>query len=124
MEDPDRAVLLLQSLRKMGILITLDDFGMEYSCLGYLKQFPLDYMKIDQAFMRGVPKERDDAAIVKAIITLAKNLGLHVIAEGVETGEQLAFLVAQRCEEYQGYLFSRALLPDQAATLLRANMGG
>ncbi|TAK45512.1 MAG: EAL domain-containing protein, partial [Betaproteobacteria bacterium] len=65
MEDPGRAVLLLQSLRRMGILITLDDFGMEYSCLGYLKQFPLDYMKIDQAFMRGVPKERDDAAIVK-----------------------------------------------------------
>ncbi|TAK50416.1 MAG: EAL domain-containing protein, partial [Betaproteobacteria bacterium] len=65
MEDPDRAVLLLQSLRQMGIQITLDDFGMEYSCLGYLKQFPLDYMKIDQAFMRGVPKERDDAAIVK-----------------------------------------------------------
>ncbi|TAN55626.1 MAG: bifunctional diguanylate cyclase/phosphodiesterase, partial [Betaproteobacteria bacterium] len=124
MEDPGRAVLLLQSLRRMGILITLDDFGMEYSCLGYLKQFPLDYMKIDQAFMRGVPKERDDAAIVKAIITLAKNLGLHVIAEGVETGEQLAFLVAQRCEEYQGYLFSRALLPDQAAMLLRANLGG
>ena len=124
MEDPGRAVLLLQSLRTMGILITLDDFGMEYSCLGYLKQFPLDYMKIDQAFMRGVPKERDDAAIVKAIITLAKNLGLHVIAEGVETGEQLAFLVAQRCEEYQGYLFSRALLPDQAAMLLRANLGG
>lgn len=123
MEDPDRAVLLLKSLRAMGIQITLDDFGMEYSCLGYLKQFPLDYMKIDQAFMRGVPKERDDAAIVKAIITLAKNLGLHVIAEGVETGEQLAFLVAQRCEEYQGYLFSRALLPDQAAALLRANLG-
>jgi diguanylate cyclase (GGDEF)-like protein len=121
MEDPDRAVLLLKELRGMGILITLDDFGMEYSCLGYLKQFPLDYMKIDQAFMRGVPKERDDAAIVKAIITLAKNLGLHVIAEGVESGEQLAFLVAQRCEEYQGYLFSRALLPDQAAILLRAN---
>lgn len=121
MEDPDRAVLLLKELRGMGILITLDDFGMEYSCLGYLKQFPLDYMKIDQAFMRGVPKERDDAAIVKAIITLAKNLGLHVIAEGVESGEQLAFLVAQRCEEYQGYLFSRALLPDQAEILLRAN---
>ena len=121
MEDPDRAALLLRELRAMGILITLDDFGMEYSCLGYLKQFPLDYMKIDQAFMRGVPKERDDAAIVKAIITLAKNLGLHVIAEGVESGEQLAFLVTQRCEEYQGYLFSRALLPDQAAILLRAN---
>jgi diguanylate cyclase (GGDEF)-like protein len=124
MEDPDRAVRLLQELRGTGIQITLDDFGMEYSCLGYLKQFPLDYMKIDQAFMRGVPRERDDVEIVKAIITLAKNLGLHVIAEGVETGEQLAFLVAQRCEEYQGYLFSRALLADQAAALLRANATG
>jgi diguanylate cyclase (GGDEF)-like protein len=123
MENPDRAVLLLRELRDAGVQITLDDFGMEYSCLGYLKQFPLDYMKIDQAFMRGVPKERDDAAIVKAIITLARNLGLRVIAEGVETGEQLAFLVAQRCEEYQGYLFSRALAPDQAESLLRANLG-
>jgi len=123
MENPDRAVLLLNEMRRMGIQITLDDFGMEYSCLGYLKQFPLDYMKIDQAFMRGVPKERNDAAIVKAIITLAKNLDLRVIAEGVETGEQLAFLVAQRCEEYQGYLFSRALSPDQAAILLQANNG-
>lgn len=124
MEDPDRAVLLLQELRKMGVQITLDDFGIEYSSLGYLKRFPLDYMKIDQSFMRGIPGARDDVAIAKAIITLAKNIGLRVIAEGVETGKQLAFLVEQRCEEYQGYLFSRPLLAGQIETLLIAHPGG
>lgn len=124
MEDPARAVVLLQELRKMGVQVTLDDFGIEYSSLGYLKQFPLDYMKIDQSFMQGIPAARDDVAIAKAIITLAKNLGLRVIAEGVETGNQLAFLVEQRCEEYQGYLFSKPLRAEQVETLLRANLGG
>jgi len=123
MEDPDRTVLLLQELRKMGVQITLDDFGIEYSSLGYLKKFPLDYMKIDQSFMRGIPGSRDDVAIAKAIITLAKNIGLRVIAEGVETGKQLAFLVEQRCEEYQGYLFSRPLLAGQIEALLQAHPG-
>jgi len=123
MEDPDRAVVLLNELRKMGVQVTLDDFGIEYSSLTYLKHFPLDYMKIDQSFMRGIPTARDDVAIAKAIITLAKNLGLRVIAEGVETGKQLAFLVDQRCEEYQGYLFSRPMLAEQIEPLLRANLG-
>jgi diguanylate cyclase (GGDEF)-like protein len=123
MEDPERAVVLLKELRKMGVQVTLDDFGIEYSSLGYLKHFPLDYMKIDQSFMRGIPTARDDVAIAKAIITLAKNLGLRVIAEGVESGKQLAFLVDQRCEEYQGYLFSRPMASDQIEPLLRANLG-
>ena len=124
MEDPERAVVLLKKLREMGVQVTLDDFGIEYSSLGYLKHFPLDYMKIDQSFMRGIPTARDDVAIAKAIITLAKNLGLRVIAEGVESGKQLAFLVDQRCEEYQGYLFSRPMLAEQIEPLLRANLGG
>ncbi|MGH8676327.1 MAG: EAL domain-containing protein [Burkholderiales bacterium] len=123
MQDPERAVVLLNELRKMGVLVTLDDFGIEYSSLGYLKHFPLDYMKIDQSFMRGIPTARDDVAIAKAIITLAKNLGLRVIAEGVESGKQLAFLVDQRCEEYQGYLFCKPMLADQTESLLRANLG-
>jgi len=123
MEDPDRAVVMLNELRKMNVLITLDDFGIEYSSLGYLKNFPLDYMKIDQSFMRGIPAQRNDVAIAKAIITLAKNLGLRVIAEGVESGRQLAFLVDQRCEEYQGYLFSRPMPAEQMESLLRANLG-
>jgi len=123
MENPERAVVLLNDLRKMNVLITLDDFGIEYSSLGYLKNFPLDYMKIDQSFMRGIPTARNDVAIAKAIITLAKNLGLRVIAEGVESGRQLAFLVDQRCEEYQGYLFSRPMPAEQMESLLRANLG-
>jgi len=123
MQDPERAVVLLKELRALGVLVTLDDFGIEYSSLGYLKHFPLDYMKIDQSFMKGIPGARDDVAIAKAIMTLAKNLGLRVIAEGVESGKQLAFLVDQKCEEYPGYLFSRPLTGEQIEPLLRANLG-
>ena len=102
MEDPARTAFLLRELRSLGIGIALDDFGTEYSSLAYLKQFPLDYMKIDQCFVRGIPDSKDDSAITKTIITLAKNLGLRVIAEGVETKEQMAFLVEHGCEEIQG----------------------
>ncbi len=119
MEDPARTVYLLKELRAMGFGIALDDFGTEYASLGYLKQFPLDYMKIDQSFVRGLPLAREDAAIAKAVITLAKNLGLKVIAEGVETREQLAFLAEHGCEEYQGYLFARPLCAEEAEALVR-----
>ena len=123
MEDPARTVFLLKELRAMGIGVALDDFGTEYSSLGYLKQFPLDYMKIDQSFVRGIPAELDDAAIATAVITLAKILNLPVIAEGVETAEQLAFLAEHGCEEYQGYYFARPLPADEVETLLRRNLG-
>lgn len=120
MEDPARTVFLLKELRLLGIGIALDDFGTEYSSLGYLKQFPLDYMKIDQCFVRGIPKSSDDSAITKTIITLAKNLRL---AEGVETQEQMTFLVEHGCEEIQGYLFSKPLPSDEAEAMLIANLG-
>ncbi|MBI3372744.1 MAG: EAL domain-containing protein [Betaproteobacteria bacterium] len=123
MEDPARTVFLLKELRSLGIGIALDDFGTQYSSLGYLKQFPLDYMKIDQCFVRGIPTSNDDSAITKTIITLAKNLRLRVIAEGVETQEQMAFLVEHGCEEVQGYLFSRPLAGDAAEAMLIANLG-
>ena len=123
MDDPAKTVFLLKELRSLGIGIALDDFGTEYSSLGYLKQFPLDYMKIDQCFVRGIPQSKDDSAITKTIITLAKNLGLRVIAEGVETEEQMAFLVEHGCEEVQGYLFSRPLPSNEAEALLITNLG-
>lgn len=123
MEDPARTVFLLKELRLLGIGIALDDFGTQYSSLAYLKQFPLDYMKIDQCFVCGIPHSNDDAAITKTIITLAKSLGLRVIAEGVETQEQKAFLVEHGCEEIQGYLFSRPVPSDEAEALLIANLG-
>ena len=106
----------------MGIAVALDDFGTEYSSLNYLKQFPLDYMKIDQCFVRGIPDSADDLAITKTVITLAKNLRLKVVAEGVETAAQLAFLTGQECEEVQGYFFSKPVPADQAEALLRDNL--
>jgi diguanylate cyclase (GGDEF)-like protein len=122
MEDPQRTVALLSELRAMGIAVALEDFGTAYSSLGHLRQFPLDFMKIDQSFMRGIPSREGDAAIAKTIISLSKLLKLPVIAEGVETPEQLAFLEAHGCEEYQGYYFARPLSAGDAEKLLRSNL--
>jgi diguanylate cyclase (GGDEF)-like protein len=122
MDDPARTVYLLKELRSIGVAVALDDFGTEYSSLGYLKQFPLDYLKIDQCFVRGIPGTAEDVAITKAIITLGKNLGLKVVAEGIETEEQFAFLVDQACEEAQGYLLSRPVAAEQASRLLQDNL--
>ena len=122
MEDPGRTVALLNELRSMGIAVALDDFGTEYSSLGHLRQFPLDYLKIDQSFVRGIPGKAGDAAIATTIISLSKLLKLPVIAEGVENAEQLAFLEAHGCEEYQGYYFSKPLPANDAENLLRANL--
>lgn len=121
MEDPARTVFMLRELREMGIAVALDDFGTEYASLDYLKRFPLDYMKIDQSFVHGVPEAREDVAITRAVITLAKNLKLKVIAEGVERPEQLAFLAQNGCEEYQGYLFAKPVPADEAEVLLNGH---
>ena len=118
MEDPARTVFMLRELRDMGIAVALDDFGTEYASLDYLKRFPLDYMKIDQSFVRGIPEAREDVAITRAVITLAKNLKLKVIAEGVERPEQLSFLAQNGCEEYQGYLFAKPVAADEVEELL------
>lgn len=122
MEDGAVAKTVLADLRAMGISIALDDFGTGYSSLSYLKQFPLDYLKIDQSFMRGVPDDLDDVAIAKAIITLAKTLGLREIAEGVETDRQLDFLKAQGCEQFQGYLFSRPIAANDMLALVKSTL--
>ena len=119
MRDPERAVLLLHELKAMGIHLSVDDFGTGYSSLSYLKRFPLDSVKIDRSFIRDLPRDGDDAGITQAIIAMAHSLRLAVIAEGVETSEQLDFLRANGCDEMQGYLFCRPLPVDQLLRLLQ-----
>jgi diguanylate cyclase (GGDEF)-like protein len=110
---------ILQALRKRGVLVAVDDFGTGYSSLSYLRKFPVDALKIDQSFVRQISTAGDDTAIVKAIIGMARSLKLRVIAEGVETLEEVAFLRAYRCDEAQGYYFSRPVPAQQFAMLLR-----
>jgi EAL domain-containing protein (putative c-di-GMP-specific phosphodiesterase class I) len=109
MKNAESAVRTLSELKEMGVKISVDDFGTGYSSLGYLKSLPIDRLKIDQSFVRDVTTDPDDAALAMAIITLAHNLRLKVIAEGVETEEQLRFLHLLRCDEGQGYWFSKPL---------------
>ncbi|HJW57314.1 MAG TPA: EAL domain-containing protein [Burkholderiaceae bacterium] len=103
------AIALIGELKTLGIRISIDDFGTGYSSLSYLKRFPIDKLKIDQSFIRDITTDRDDAAITQAIVSMGKNLGMKVIAEGVETIDQLLFLQQHACDEAQGYLFSRPL---------------
>jgi diguanylate cyclase (GGDEF)-like protein/PAS domain S-box-containing protein len=119
MRDPEHAVTLLRGLKAMGIHLSIDDFGTGYSSLSYLKRFPLDSVKIDRSFIQDLPGDGDDAGITRAIIAMAHSLRLGVIAEGVETDEQLHFLRLHGCNEMQGYLFSRPLPEDQFLVLLQ-----
>lgn len=123
MTDVQQAILTLQQLKELGVLLSVDDFGTGYSSLSYLKRFPIDTLKIDQAFVRDITSDADDAAIVNAIISLAHNLRLTVIAEGVETEEQLHYLRRQDCDEIQGYYFSRPVPCDAFEALLRSGTG-
>ncbi len=119
MKNPEHVIGKLHEFREMGVKISIDDFGTGYSSLSYLKRFPIDTLKIDQSFVRDVSTDPDDAAIVKAIITLAHALKLNVIAEGVETAEQLEFLRMLKCDEVQGFLFSKALTTEEFTQLLK-----
>ncbi|HEX5363492.1 MAG TPA: EAL domain-containing protein [Gallionella sp.] len=119
MQEPKRAIDTMHKLKQLGLKISLDDFGTGYSSLGYLSRFPIDTLKIDQSFVRGVVTDPDDAEIASAIIGLAHRMKLRVVAEGVETPEQLAFLRSNHCDELQGYYFSKPLPADDFAALVR-----
>jgi diguanylate cyclase (GGDEF)-like protein len=112
MQSADQVVTRLAELKQMGLMVAIDDFGVGYSSLGYLKRLPIDMLKIDHSFVNDATTDPDDAALVMAIITLAHNLRLKVIAEGVETEDQLRFLRLLRCDEGQGYLFGKAAPPE------------
>lgn len=119
MHDPQQAVRTLASLKDLGVCLSVDDFGTGYSSLAYLKQFPLDSLKIDRAFISNITHDPNDAAITLTIINLAHNLNLKVVAEGVETESQARFLMEHGCDILQGYYFSRPLPADVFAALLK-----
>ncbi|WP_456405814.1 putative bifunctional diguanylate cyclase/phosphodiesterase [Thiolapillus sp.] len=119
MENPERSISTLNALKEIGFKIAIDDFGTAYSSLSYLKQFPIDRLKIDRSFVRDIPADSDDMAITQAIIAMAASLGLAVIAEGVETREQSDFLVGNGCSHGQGYLFHRPLPAWEITELLK-----
>jgi EAL domain-containing protein (putative c-di-GMP-specific phosphodiesterase class I) len=118
MANTDTTVKTLQNLRKLGVGISIDDFGTGYSSLAYLRRFPVDKLKIDMAFIRGITTNADDAAIVLAIIRMAQTLKLEVIAEGVESAEQLVYLRSHNCDQIQGYYFARPLPVPELEKLL------
>jgi diguanylate cyclase (GGDEF)-like protein/PAS domain S-box-containing protein len=119
MHNTDVALNALKRLRASGLKIAVDDFGVGYSSLSYLKQFPLDVLKIDQSFIRDLPDNDSDAQIARAIIAMGRSLNLTVLAEGVENERQLAFLRREGCQEVQGYLFSKPIPAHEFAELLR-----
>jgi diguanylate cyclase (GGDEF)-like protein len=118
MQDENMALNTLNRMKAMGVKISIDDFGTGYSSMSYLKHFPIDVLKIDRSFVKDLPEDKQDATITNAIIMLAKALGLGIVAEGVETTEQLAFLSGKQCDQIQGYLFSPPVPAEKAAAML------
>ena len=119
MENVENNIEVLRNLKEMGLKISIDDFGTGYSSLSYLKRFPIDTIKIDQSFVRDIATDPDDAAIVNAIIVMAHSLGFRVIAEGVETEDQLKFLCDHDCDEIQGFYFGRPLPSGEAMHFIK-----
>ena len=123
MHNIERVIGIMDRITALGVALSLDDFGTGYSSLSYLKRFPIDTLKIDRSFTTGIPTDASDCAIASTIISIAQQLHHKVIAEGVETAEQLAFLKSSGCDEVQGYLFSRPLPARDFERALRANWG-
>jgi len=119
MANTERTIAILQNLKKRGVQVSIDDFGTGYSSLAYLRRFPIDKLKIDIAFIRDITSRADDAAIALTIIHMARSLKLEVIAEGVETTEQLAFLRHHGCDQIQGYIFSPPVALPELERMLR-----
>jgi diguanylate cyclase (GGDEF)-like protein/PAS domain S-box-containing protein len=115
----DSSLRAMNELKALGVGLSLDDFGTGYSSLSRLKTFPLDFLKIDQSFVRDIHTDPDDAAIVRAVLSMAHEMNIQVIAEGVETADQLKFLASIQCEKYQGYLFSHPVLPQEIEIYLQ-----
>ena len=124
LDSVEHIIATFEQLHELGVKLAIDDFGTGYSSLSYLKRFPVDYVKIDQAFIRGLHEGSQDAAITRAIIVMAQSLGLGVVAEGVETNEQLSFLREQGCDEAQGYLISRPVDAWAFKALLQSALQG
>ena len=124
MRNLEQSIEILGQLRSVGIGVSIDDFGVGYSSLGQLRRLPATALKIDRSFVANVPDDASSASIAEAIIGMAKSLGLRVVAEGVETRAQLDFLRANRCDAFQGYLFSKPLTALEASAMLRAQAGG
>lgn len=122
MKRTDSAINQMNELKKLGITLSVDDFGTGYSSLSYLKKLPISKLKIDQSFVRDIPQDIDDNAIVKAVISMGRNLGLTVIAEGVEKETQEAYLMESQCHEVQGYLYSKPVCVAEIETILRVGV--
>jgi diguanylate cyclase (GGDEF)-like protein len=121
MSHGECAVAALEKLKSIGVLIAIDDFGTGYSSLAYLKRFPIDTLKVDRSFIRDIPSDSGDKKITRAIIAMAHSLKLKVVAEGVETQDQLTFLRAQHCDSVQGYLLHRPLPEEEVTKVLKLN---
>ena len=119
MNDSEFAIANIQALKDLKLKLSIDDFGTGYSSLSYLKRFAIDKLKIDQSFIADIGHDKSDEAIIKAIISLAKALGQQVIAEGVETQEQMDFLRENHCHEIQGYLYSKPLSAKDMTAFLQ-----
>lgn len=115
MDNPDKAIEILNTLKNIGVQISIDHFGIGYTSINHLKRFPVTLLKIDRSFIKGIPERPDDSAIVSAIISMAHNLGMGIVAEGVETAEQVQFLTLQNCDMVQGYFLSYPLPAQKIA---------
>ncbi|MBS7349004.1 MAG: EAL domain-containing protein, partial [Comamonas sp.] len=118
-DRPDEALVVLRKLKELGLRLAIDDFGTGYSSLAHLKRFPIDVLKIDQSFIRDIPASADDMAISRAVIAMGQSMGMEVLAEGVETQQQLDFLRQHGCNAFQGYFYSRPLPAPAFEALLQ-----